>query len=236
MQSINTELFLYLNDLGRLVPEAVWVHLTNLGDTAVALCILVMFYRFKLDSGFRLLLIALLGTLVIQGLKHLFDLDRPPVALDISSFHLIGSSISSPSMPSGHTATAFIVAGLLSAQYTKCWIYILSIALAAFVGLSRIMIGVHWPADVMLGAILGWLIGFYGWKYLLRLKLSACWINKLGLVTIAVVLVNQIVYSLPYRDFALVSASQWLFTGFAVVGMVRALRAYFKQVITSSES
>jgi undecaprenyl-diphosphatase len=57
------------------------------------------------------------------------------------------------SMPSGHTAAAFLMAGLISNYYLEysfgvyCW--------ACMVGNSRVATGVHYPSDVIAGAALG---------------------------------------------------------------------------------
>lgn len=57
------------------------------------------------------------------------------------------------SLPSGHSAAAFLVAIILShffVQYTWLWF-----SWASGVALSRVILGVHFPADIMIGAIIG---------------------------------------------------------------------------------
>jgi undecaprenyl-diphosphatase len=60
------------------------------------------------------------------------------------------------SFPSGHTASAFAVARLLSAFYPFCAIPCYTFA--SLVGISRVRNGVHYPGDVIAGFILGMVI------------------------------------------------------------------------------
>ncbi len=60
--------------------------------------------------------------------------------------------------PSSHAAVAFAVAAALSAALPRQW-RLLAWALAAVVGLARLYVGVHWPADVVGGAALGIAVG-----------------------------------------------------------------------------
>lgn len=75
------------------------------------------------------------------------------------------------SMPSGHTSIAFATATSLSMAYPKWYIIAPSFAWASAVGYSRMHLGVHYPSDVIAGAILGSGSAF------LTYKINK-WINK----------------------------------------------------------
>ena len=61
------------------------------------------------------------------------------------------------SLPSGHTSTAFLSAAILSKFYSKY--IVVFFVIAASIGFSRVYIGVHYPLDVIVGAITGSLVG-----------------------------------------------------------------------------
>ena len=222
---LNQPLFSTVNAIGAYLPESLWVFITNLGDTSVALAIILAFYAYKQDTGIRLLILAIMGTLVIQGLKHLFGVDRPPVALDLNSFHLIGSTVKSPSFPSGHTATAFIGAGILAAQYPLTWVKRVVLICAGLIGLSRIMMGVHWPFDVLVGATLGWVIGYYGYKKLMTVNFNQQLSKWIGGAVVLIILINALTYHLPYSEFWPTVYVHFAAVGLAVIGAFRAVKA-----------
>lgn len=62
---------------------------------------------------------------------------------------------SSYSMPSGHTSTAFATATSLSMAYPKWYVIVPTFAWASSVGYSRMHLGVHYPSDVFIGALVG---------------------------------------------------------------------------------
>lgn len=66
---------------------------------------------------------------------------------------------SSPSFPSGHTSTSFAIAFalyiLLREHSQPFKIAIIPLAMAAIIGVSRVYVGVHWPTDVLAGALVG---------------------------------------------------------------------------------
>jgi membrane-associated phospholipid phosphatase len=61
----------------------------------------------------------------------------------------------SSSFPSGHTASAFAFAFASGAGGTERRLRLPLLALAALVGYSRVHSGVHYPADVIAGAVIG---------------------------------------------------------------------------------
>lgn len=94
------------------------------------------------------------GTFVLTyGMKYLFNRDRPYERYP-DRVHPF-STESSPSFPSGHTATAFALATSLSIKYPKWYVIAPSAVWATSVGISRMNEGVHYPTDVLAGAAIG---------------------------------------------------------------------------------
>jgi len=224
---LNNTLFSFINYAGSWFPDSLWVFNTNLGDTSIALAIILALYNFKEDRGARLLILAIIGTVVIQGLKHLFGVDRPSVALfGMEGYNLIGSQVKSPSFPSGHTATAFIGAGILAAQFRSKQVTQVLLVIASVIGLSRITMGVHWPFDVLVGAALGWVIGFKGYQWLLGKDLSSTAWSVAGAATVLIILTNQFIYQLPYQEFGSAVATERVAGLLAAVGAYRWYKAF----------
>lgn len=61
----------------------------------------------------------------------------------------------SPSFPSGHTSMAFSTATSLSLEYPKWYVIVPAYTWAGTVGYSRMYLGVHYPSDVLVGALIG---------------------------------------------------------------------------------
>lgn len=112
------------------------------------------------------------GSLVNEGLKyaikHTVNRDRPFVTYpDI--INKTGQSYDNdPSFPSGHTSSAFATATALSLAYPEWYVIAPSYVYAGAVAYSRMYLGVHYPSDVVAGALLGsgcaWLSHFVNRK------------------------------------------------------------------------
>lgn len=89
--------------------------------------------------------------------KNGFRRNRPQAA--IPGFRSFICPSDEFSFPSGHTSGAFLFAGLLS-QSLPTWAAVWY-SWAALVGLSRIFLGVHFPTDTVVGAVLGTVIAWW---------------------------------------------------------------------------
>jgi undecaprenyl-diphosphatase len=91
-----------------------------------------------------------------EVIKIVTDRQRPfDVLPNVNTISWLGlTSASGPSFPSGHAGRAFAVVALLSVGRGPR-IYAISFALAACVAVSRVYLGLHWPSDVLFGALLG---------------------------------------------------------------------------------
>ena len=93
-----------------------------------------------------------LNEVIVNIIKYSVNRDRPFVTYpDITKKSKGGS----PSFPSGHTSSAFATATSLSLAYPKWYIVAPSYLWAGTVGYSRMHLGVHYPSDVLCGAIIG---------------------------------------------------------------------------------
>jgi membrane-associated phospholipid phosphatase len=89
---------------------------------------------------------------VTTAVKYTVNRNRPFVTYpDI----LKKSGAGSPSFPSGHTSSAFAAATSLTLAYPKWYIIVPSYTWAGTVAYSRMDLGVHYPSDVLAGAIIG---------------------------------------------------------------------------------
>lgn len=181
----NEQTFRILNRLGSHA-HWFWQNVTILGEGLVAFVLLACFSKHNGRFIWTLLLAALIAGISSQALKHILDMPRPAAVLDPETFNLIGAELRSRSFPSGHATTALVAASLATMRFPR--FNYLFYALFACVALSRIVVGAHWPFDVLAGGCLGYLCGqFSSWvsaKYIQfgsRWLAGLAWLLQLGL-------------------------------------------------------
>lgn len=156
-QKIDSWAFLLFNLRG---PRAIWfdrvmLGFTQLGSGFTALGIALILYLFSdrvLSS--ELVLGTLTLWLVVEMVKFLVHRSRPFIRL--TQARIIGYRAVGRSFPSGHTSQAFFMAALLAQHFhSSVWVVFLLYASAVLVGITRMVVGAHYPRDVLAGAILG---------------------------------------------------------------------------------
>ncbi|MDO5853114.1 MAG: phosphatase PAP2 family protein [Thermoplasmata archaeon] len=83
-------------------------------------------------------------------IKPLVGRERP---YEVTGFDILVSAASTSSFPSGHTAFSFAAATAVFIHNRKWGIP--ALVFAALVGISRMYLYMHWPTDVLAGALLG---------------------------------------------------------------------------------
>lgn len=92
----------------------------------------------------------LLDGLLLGVLKPLLDFPRPPLALPPDTVHVIGIPELHHSLPSGHSSFAMLVTASLWPVLNRRW-RVAGALFVLWVGISRISLGAHFPADVLAG-------------------------------------------------------------------------------------
>lgn len=87
----------------------------------------------------------------IGTLKPMLDFPRPPLALPIETVHIVGEAEYHHSLPSGHSSFAMLIAASIWPLLFFRWQKYLAILFVLLVGTSRVSLGAHFPADVVVG-------------------------------------------------------------------------------------
>jgi len=165
------DLLVYLNGLGTENWDGVWLLITNqLSWIPLYLLFFYLIFRsFGWKKGLGLLLLtALLVTFSDQFtvfIKNYFERLRPNRDPSINEVIRIVKNNSSFSFVSGHATTSTAVTLLMHLRLKKYYPYTgLFFIWPLLFSYSRVYLGVHFPIDVLTGALLGLLIGYSFYK------------------------------------------------------------------------
>lgn len=137
----------------RNCQSVIW--LSRTGDGYLYLLIGALLWAFETQHGELFLFTALMAYALelplYVALKHCFKRQRPCDFLSQINAHINPSD--KFSLPSGHTAAAWLMATIVSHYYPS--FTLLAYTWAGLIGLSRVLLGVHYPMDIIAGIMLG---------------------------------------------------------------------------------
>ncbi|HAX50839.1 phosphatase PAP2 family protein [Muricomes intestini] len=133
-----------------------WIFITSLGNKGwfwLAVSALMLIPRRTRKIGIMALLALSIGFLITNlALKNLVARIRPYETVE--GLKLLIARQSDFSFPSGHACASFAAASVYFRKLPQKW-GISAVVLAALIAFSRLYVGVHYPTDVLAGAVIG---------------------------------------------------------------------------------
>lgn len=171
LQQLDRDLFIFLNGLGIENYDAFWIAVTQ-PETWIPLYIifvLTTIWAFKPD--WKKIMVSLIGagaslgiTVLLTNLvKNTISRMRPN---NVAEFHDLIRILQKPetfSFFSAHASTSMVVATFMVLLLRKqfYWVYLFFLWPILF-SWSRIYVGVHYPSDILIGLLVGFLIALLG--------------------------------------------------------------------------
>jgi len=150
------------NVINGLLGKYVWLDVVGIFFASFAIFFLVgiliyVWFRVKTKKKHRMVAVAALSALIANGLivqivKGLWYRPRP--FLDTDIVHFITNYNSS--FPSSHATFMFALS--MSVYFFNKKLGIIFFVVSILTGVARIFAGVHWPSDILAGAVLGILV------------------------------------------------------------------------------
>lgn len=164
MLHYNVILFYAINNgMDNSVFDFIMPSITNFGSLIAWSLICGLIFIFGGETGKKVAILGLtalfLSNVAVFVLKYVIAEPRP--FLTLSHVDLLTPENEIYSFPSGHTASSFAAATVIGLKYSfmakgkKYRLIYPLLAFASIIGFSRIYIGVHYPLDVVFGAIVG---------------------------------------------------------------------------------
>lgn len=162
LTAIEGSILLFIQEVLRNpVLTPLFKFVTTLGNAGIwwIVLTLLMLCAKKTRKIGCMMTVSLLGTLLINNmiLKTLIGRVRPYDAIE--GLIPIVARPRETSFPSGHAGSSFAAAGVLYRNLPKKW-GIPALVLAILIALSRLYVGVHYPTDVLFGAVSGLAISY----------------------------------------------------------------------------
>ena len=163
------------------------------GETVMLLVLLVVLFCYKKEAGKRCGFTMMAASMWFPMIKNIVLRIRPYMAHperiealtvvqeDADPLDIIQQGYS---FPSGHSANSVAMYGSIAREIRKKWMWWLAVIVPLLIGLSRFVVGVHYPTDVLAG----WLVGLaaIGFSALLEKKVKKEWVRSAILLAVTV--------------------------------------------------
>jgi len=167
LEQLDQQLFLFLNSANSPFWDKVMFFLSMKVVWAPLYLVILIYLGKKYKRKFRIIILFVILAVALTDqtaliIKYSFDRLRPCHEPSLQGLvHMVkGECGGKFGFVSSHAANSFNVALLSLMFIKKRWYSVSIIFWAAIVSYSRIYLGVHYPGDVLFGAILGALIGW----------------------------------------------------------------------------
>lgn len=157
-KELQIEWLLKTQDLFSFLPDSIWYNVTQLASLAGFVLGLSLTYH---KGPLFVIYCAVASTItlvLVYQIKDLLDIARPLQIIGSENLKIIGPPLRRLSFPSGHTASIFLLVGIVWQAGLNSTIRWLATGFAIIGGLSRVVVGAHWPQDVIGGALFSLLV------------------------------------------------------------------------------
>ncbi len=155
----NVKLFYLINSKRSRFLDKFYKYFFRLGKSYTLPVFLPFFFYYgKWEAILHLTVSLLITGIIMPALKYSFRHKRPNSLLE--NVHLL-EPVSLKSFPSADTAYAFTLLGVII-FYAPFYIVLLFVIYAFLIAYGRVYMGAHFPIDVIVGGVLGFLSGVSG--------------------------------------------------------------------------
>lgn len=134
---------------------------TMLGEESVAILIMaILYFLYDKKPVYRIFFLTTTSLSVNHVIKNFVKLPRPFFSGKVSCVR--PDTATGYSFPSGHTQNFATWSFAFAAYFKKRWMVILACLFTVLIAFSRMYLGAHYPIDVVVGALLGFVFAIAG--------------------------------------------------------------------------